>query len=164
MIFNLLFSQPQITIEQYQEYAQKERVVWYYRDIKEYSLANQDIIKPLAKKLKTINGVIKYLNKNFTYKADKVEYPQYPIETLYLKTGDCEDYTILMQSILYQLGYTVYTVDWGDHLSVGIEWKKWIINIEPRHGIMIADNYKKKEYCIYPVLWDYVCNKKREGE
>jgi hypothetical protein len=43
-----------------------------------------------------------FYNNGYTYKADSLQNTQGPEETFTLRTGDCEDYSILMMNILYQ--------------------------------------------------------------
>ena len=49
------------------------------------------------------------------------EYPKYPIETLIEATGDCEDTSILMASILRSAGYGVVLLNPPGHMAVGIK-------------------------------------------
>ena len=55
-------------------------------------------------------SVMSWLKTDISYKRDidqwhVPDYWQSPEETLYLKTGDCEDYCILAKSMLKKLGY-----------------------------------------------------------
>ena len=49
------------------------------------------------------------------------EYPKFPLETLYDQGGDCEDSSILLASILRELGYGTVLVITEDHMGVGIK-------------------------------------------
>lgn len=49
------------------------------------------------------------------------EYPKYPIETLYEQSGDCEDKSILMASLLEKLGYSVVLLVLPNHMAVGVK-------------------------------------------
>lgn len=49
------------------------------------------------------------------------EYPKYPLETLYDKGGDCEDMSILLASLLTELGYGTALICFDDHMGVGIK-------------------------------------------
>ncbi len=49
------------------------------------------------------------------------EYPKFPLETLYDQGGDCEDSSILLASILRELGYGTVLVMTEDHMGVGIK-------------------------------------------
>ena len=49
------------------------------------------------------------------------EYPKYPLETLYDKGGDCEDMSILLASLLTELGYGAVLICFDDHMGVGIK-------------------------------------------
>lgn len=49
------------------------------------------------------------------------EYPKYPIETLYEQSGDCEDKSILMASLLDRLGYGAVLLVMPNHMAVGVK-------------------------------------------
>ena len=49
------------------------------------------------------------------------EYPKFPLETLYDKGGDCEDTSILLASLLKELGYGAVLIAFDDHMGVGIK-------------------------------------------
>lgn len=48
------------------------------------------------------------------------EYPKFPLETLYDKGGDCEDTSILLASLIRELGYGVVLVMFDNHMGVAI--------------------------------------------
>ena len=48
------------------------------------------------------------------------EYPRYPIETLWLNTGDCEDTSFLLAACLHRLGYDCALIKFPSHVGVGI--------------------------------------------
>lgn len=48
------------------------------------------------------------------------EYPKFPLETLYDEGGDCEDSSILLASLLRELGYGTVLVLFDNHMGVGI--------------------------------------------
>ena len=58
-----------------------------------------------SNKILNINDYINWLQNNITYKFDKNDYWQSPIETIKNKTGDCEDFAILNKAVLNVLGY-----------------------------------------------------------
>lgn len=47
-------------------------------------------------------------------------YPRYPVETLVHRGGDCEDASILLASLLRDLGYEVGLIQVPGHLQVGV--------------------------------------------
>lgn len=49
------------------------------------------------------------------------EYPRYPLETLVDRGGDCEDTSILLASILHEMGYGVVLLALPDHMAVGVK-------------------------------------------
>jgi len=59
--------------------------------------------------------------------GEEVEYPRYPIETLYEGNGgggDCEDKAILTASILHNMGYDVALLRLTNHMAVGVNIEK----------------------------------------
>lgn len=49
------------------------------------------------------------------------EYPRFPFETLYEGGGDCEDSSILLASLLYDMGYGVALIELPGHMAVGVK-------------------------------------------
>ena len=63
--------------------------------------------------------------QGFEYTDDMVttgypEYPKFPVETLYDMHGDCEDTSILLASMLHEMGYKTALIEFYDHIGVGI--------------------------------------------
>ncbi|MFW6151319.1 MAG: hypothetical protein ACOC6A_07265, partial [Chloroflexota bacterium] len=59
----------------------------------------------------------------YTYDIDSTgfdDYPRYPLETLVDEGGDCEDTSILLAEILYNLGYDVVLLRLPAHVAVGV--------------------------------------------
>ncbi len=48
------------------------------------------------------------------------DYPKYPLETLYDRGGDCEDTSILLVSLIREMGYGCCLVEFDDHMGVGV--------------------------------------------
>lgn len=48
------------------------------------------------------------------------EYPKYPYETLYDGCGDCEDTSVLMVSLIKELGYGSALIEFNDHMGAGV--------------------------------------------
>lgn len=72
-----------------------------------------------------INLAVSFV-QSLAYVSDKIgtgydEYPKFPLETLFDKGGDCEDSSILLASILRELGYGTVLVMTDDHMGVGIK-------------------------------------------
>ena len=87
-------------------------------------------IKDAAEKNGISNDEVPYLVTSFvqslTYTSDKVttgydEYPRFPYETLYDNGGDCEDTSILVASLLQEMGYGVVLIKLPDHMAVGVK-------------------------------------------
>lgn len=74
----------------------------------------------------TVNMVSSLVDAIVQYKADEpdmlgsAEYYQYPEETLYLRTGDCEDYAILTVAILREMGYDAEVMVSYEHSLAGV--------------------------------------------
>ncbi|WP_445475488.1 hypothetical protein ACT9XH_01705 [Methanococcoides methylutens] len=49
------------------------------------------------------------------------EYPRFPFETLYHGGGDCEDSSILLASLLHEMGYGVALITLPGHMAVGVQ-------------------------------------------
>jgi hypothetical protein len=87
--------------------------------------------KSLNEDVDTINFVASFV-QNLDYISDEemgeeVEYPRYPLETLYdgkSGGGDCEDKAILTASILFNMGYDVALLRLTNHMAVGVNIKK----------------------------------------
>ena len=86
------------------------------------------VIQKLSEELKTQKDISAFVRENIEYITDSkkygIEYPQYPIETLWEKSGDCEDTSYLVASLLRASGYDVVLITftgegWG-HMAVGI--------------------------------------------
>lgn len=59
----------------------------------------------------------------YTYDVDTTgfdDYPRYPLETLVEEGGDCEDTSILLAEILYNLGYDAVVLRLPAHVAVGV--------------------------------------------
>jgi len=72
----------------------------------------------------TVNFAVSFV-QSLPYTSDTVttpydEYPRYPIETLVDYGGDCEDSSILMAAILYEMGYGVILLSPPGHMAVGV--------------------------------------------
>lgn len=52
--------------------------------------------------------------------GEAYDYPKYPIETLMEGGGDCEDSTILLATMLKELGYGVAVIHYPGHILLGI--------------------------------------------
>lgn len=50
------------------------------------------------------------------------EYWRFPVETLYVGTGDCEDTSFLFASIAEAMGYDAIIIILENHAAVGIQW------------------------------------------
>lgn len=62
--------------------------------------------------------------------TDYDNYPRYPIETLVDETGDCEDSSLLLATLLYGMGFQVGLLEFDSHLGVGVVIEEMRGNIE----------------------------------
>lgn len=86
----------------------------------------QDVVKVTqhrnANLIETYDDVIEKMNFNVAYVSDKIskgeeEYWKLPTETLMERKGDCEDYTVLLVSLLRHLNYSCYNIQYETHLG-----------------------------------------------
>jgi len=118
------------------EYQQKDSVILeaepyvdkiVYEDIELRSLASS-ITKGCSSGNKEcqLNKIYRYVVDNYNYYSDprSREFIQSPADTLKVKGGDCEDMTILMLSLLENLGFKTYLVLTDNHayaLACGVD-------------------------------------------
>ncbi len=82
-----------------------------------------------------IEWCLAWVRKNITYQSDIIPYWQMSEETLYKKTGDCEDGAILLANMLMSANVDVKLVA-GTHVNgqghVAVAWKDsnhwWILD------------------------------------
>jgi hypothetical protein len=122
-------------IDAYDSYSERSRVRNYenfvtdpYDDELISQVSNQ--LESLAHKAGYDDNEIPYIAMTFVqslpYISDSVssgydEYPRFPFETLYNGGGDCEDSSILLASILYDMGYGVVLIELPGHMAVGVK-------------------------------------------
>lgn len=119
----------------YEAYSQRSR----YRDFDHFVTDPYDdeLISQITTQLTNLadsggygNNEIPYIAMGFVqalpYISDSAsagydEYPRYPFETLYHGGGDCEDSSILLAAILYDMGYGVALIELPEHMAVGVK-------------------------------------------
>src|SRR3989344_3261158 len=94
------------------------------------------------------------------------EYPKYPVETLVEHTGDCEDTSILMASLLRGAGYGVVLLNPPGHMAVGVKCnfnygfvtyngdKYCYVETTSHHNWKVGEipeDYKEASFKIYPI-------------
>ena len=74
----------------------------------------------------TVNFTASFV-QNLRYRLDDEEYPNYPVETLVDKAGDCEDTAILAAALLDAMGYDTVLIRFtsavegeAGHMAVGV--------------------------------------------
>jgi hypothetical protein len=99
---------------------------------------DQEVTGPLAAELKdlavrqgysaeeTVNFTASFV-QNLRYRLEDEEYPNYPVETLVDKAGDCEDTAILAAALLDAMGYDTVLIRFtsavegeAGHMAVGV--------------------------------------------
>ncbi len=65
-----------------------------------------ETVRDIRGRFNSAGSLSKWLKKNIHYKSDRIagDYWQPPDETLKVKTGDCEDFAILVQALLAEVG------------------------------------------------------------
>ena len=118
------------TLQRYYDYTNYRK---YITD--EYS---QAVIKQIADCLRDLSDQLGYDNNQTVREAisfvqlipyvydvnengEEIEYPKYPIETLFDNGGDCEDTSILLAGILKELDFGVCFIHFKNHVAVGIQ-------------------------------------------
>ncbi len=91
---------------------------------------NDIIVNQGFDKIESVNFILRFIQQNIQYSLDNetkgcTEYWRFPIETLFEKSGDCEDTSLLFSSIMESLEYDTvllfYVLDDNiGHLAVGV--------------------------------------------
>lgn len=107
----------------------------YYKYINDENNAKiiRNIVEVLRKVAQDLNyddaavarEIAKFVQDCITYAYDdvstgEVEFPRYPLETLYERQGDCEDTSILMAALLKGWGYEVGFLHLPGHVAVAL--------------------------------------------
>ena len=119
----------------YKTYSQRSRIRNYDRFVTDPY--DDELISQITTQLENLaedagygEDEIPYIAMAFVqslpYVSDSVssgydEYPRFPFETLYNGGGDCEDSSILLASILYDMGYGVALIELPGHMAVGVK-------------------------------------------
>lgn len=71
-----------------------------------------------------ITAALNFVQSSISYRDDYEVYGgdfiQTPMETLYLRSGDCEDTSVLLMSIYLAMGVDAVLLDYKDHAAVGV--------------------------------------------
>lgn len=107
-----------------------------FYDIMENELPDQDIDISFD----NFDAAWKWVDNNIKYKEEKVQYKQTPEETYKLRTGDCEDFALL-------LAYFAYQLNPDDILVVGTKKKNNVDHMICRYkGELIEPQTYKRVY------------------
>jgi len=126
-----------------------------YFDVNDFITPDKVIIRTIATEIQqgsiesNVVAALEYVNQNVTYVSDKVQYGYdecwaFPVETLESGYGDCEDYSMLLASILLALNLPSETVrvslgvkDGTGHAWTEVLLDQWYV-LEGARGIIIA--------------------------
>ncbi|WP_394335327.1 hypothetical protein [Methanolobus psychrotolerans] len=127
--------QSEYYIDAYDDYSERSRARNYDRFVTDPY--DDELISQISSQLEDLahnagygDDEIPYIAMTFVqslpYISDSVssgydEYPRFPFETLYNGGGDCEDSSILLASILYDMGYGVALIELPGHMAVGVK-------------------------------------------
>jgi hypothetical protein len=107
-----------------------------YQLCERYVTSNDSIVEDIASKLLmiadhldlddvgTVNLALAF-SQAITYKYDNEsagpeDYWRFPVETLWVRCGDCEDKSFLFASLVEEMGYDAVCLVFDDHLAVGV--------------------------------------------
>lgn len=91
--------------------------------------------------LSFVQDAIPYQYDSTTYSAE--EYWQFPLETLYLGTGDCEDTSILFAAICKQMGWDAALFLLYGHMAAGVTLDEFTDETPGRSSYLSS----KTNYC-----------------
>lgn len=86
-------------------------------------------------------AALKHVYANTTYVSDADrDHWQFPAETIYSGTGDCEDMALLLTSICRALGYDAVLITVPGHVASAVRMDGELIIMEPTAGITSTYN------------------------
>ncbi len=112
------------------------KIIDFSRKAINISLENEDMLLPpdILNVVKIIQAIkdykIKYVKDPTTYRnilKTEMDYIQYPIETLQRRTGDCDDLTVLLASLLESVGIRTAFISIPGHIFMMFEVKNFPI-------------------------------------
>ncbi|MEG6615612.1 hypothetical protein V6C27_04120 [Peptococcaceae bacterium 1198_IL3148] len=84
-------------------------------DTKKYGFTERETVDFIVAFVQSLKYVLDDVSTGYD------EYPKYPLETLVDQQGDCEDTSILLASLLREMGYGVVLIMFPDHMGVGVK-------------------------------------------
>lgn len=84
-------------------------------DTKKYGFTERETVDFIVSFVQSLKYVLDDVSTGYD------EYPKYPLETLVDQQGDCEDTSILLASLLREMGYGVVLIAFQDHMGVGVK-------------------------------------------
>lgn len=135
---DIMWLEVPIDAQMYACYRNLERYMgigYYYQYIVDEN--NREIIREIVRVLQDVGDdlsytdmdmireIVRFVQDAIEYEYDitstgEIEYPRYPIETLYERRGDCEDTSILLAALLKEMGYEVGFLHLPNHLAVAV--------------------------------------------
>lgn len=130
-----------LTYANYMEYQQSSvprRLTSYdYSLCTSYVTSGDPVIMDIAAKLQMVADHLKLddestielalaFSQTMTYRYDNEtagadDYWRFPVETLYVRMGDCEDKSFLFAAIVEAMGYDAVCLAFPEHLAVGVD-------------------------------------------
>ncbi len=87
----------------------------FKKDVQKYGYTERETVEFIVSFVQSLQYVPDDLSTGYD------EYPKYPLETLVDQGGDCEDTSILLASLLREMGYGVVLIAFQDHMGVGVK-------------------------------------------
>jgi len=140
--FNFTIKEFLISNKLYQHFKNKKRIILTskedFKKWKEYPINISPEIEFLSKciskinsenkfsELEAVSNMLSFVQDSIPYSTDTEstgfdEYPRYPIETVYDKTGDCECKSILLASIISLTGIETALISFSNHCALGLK-------------------------------------------
>jgi len=116
----------------YLYYKNYDRSNYHYQDGR-FATPNDPIIQTIARDITDVSistgetckyclaiDFVESMVYDYVELNTNTEYPRYAVETMVDETGDCEDTSFLMASILKSLGIDTVLLLYSDHMAVGV--------------------------------------------
>ena len=99
-------------------YVENDKYVRFFAQAIDNCTQGLDAVQKATAYLWFVNSCISYTSDTELYGCD--DYVAFPLETLYLRSGDCEDKSILLCALLNAAGYDTVLVDFIGHMSCAV--------------------------------------------
>ena len=113
------YRDPSFYDDLYVEYVNDPTDDQYIKDISQIFI--DEVARIGWDKSRVVNVAISFVQSlDYIAEEGEIEYPKYPLETIHDGGGDCEDSSILLVSILKEMGYGCCLIGFDEHVAVGI--------------------------------------------